>query len=496
MNFKMIFNTTGTVIRLFGFFLLIPLIVSLAYCEWWCAASFAITAAIAIVLGYTLTLTLKPDNNYVFAKEGFMAVALSWISASLIGALPFVIEGSIPSYIDALFETVSGITTTGSTILTGSQIEALPHGLQFWRSFIQWVGGMGILVFVVAISPKDNSRTMHVLKAEMPGPVVDKLVPKARKTAVILYLIYMVMTAMLFLLLFIGGLFLDNGMNAFESLLHSFTTASTGGFGTTANSLADFNDYSQWVVAIFMLLFGVNFNLYYLIILGKFKSAIQSRELWLYIAIVLGSIVIIALSLIGTGQSAAQIILDSTFQVSSFVTTTGFATVNFNADWPNIAKMVLFLLMFIGGCAGSTAGGFKMSRVLILGKKIGGDLKRALHPRTTYSIKLEGKKLNEEALSGVGSYLALCIVILIAAMLLISFDPNIPASVGLETNISTVVSCFNNIGPGFGLAEVGGGCFAVYSPFSKLVLTITMLFGRLEVYPLLLLILPSTWLKK
>jgi trk system potassium uptake protein TrkH len=305
----------------------------------------------------------------------------------------------------------------------------------------------------------------------------------------------MVMTVVLFLLLCLGNLF-GNGMNAFESLLHAFTTASTGGFGTTANSIGDFNAYTQWVIAIFMLLFGVNFNIYYLILLGKFKSAIKSRELWLYIGIVLGSIVLISLSLIGTGLNASQIILDSTFQVSSFVTTTGFATVNFNANWPNVAKMILFLLMFMGGCAGSTAGGFKVSRVLILSKKIGGDLKRALHPRTTYSVKLEGKKLNEEALSGVGSYLALCIIIMIIAMIAISFDPNIPTSVGLETNASAVVSCFNNIGPGFGLAEVGGGCFAVYSPFSKLVLTIVMLFGRLEVYPLLLLILPTTWSRK
>ncbi|MFR4008396.1 MAG: TrkH family potassium uptake protein [Christensenellales bacterium] len=413
---------------------------------------------------------MKPKDRLIYAKEGFVIVALAWMALSAVGALPFVISREIPSFADAFFETVSGFTTTGASILT--DVESMSCGLLFWRSFTHWIGGMGVLVFIMAIVPSISDRTIHILRAEVPGPIVGKLVPKTKDTAKILYLIYIVMTILEMILLICGG------MSLFESALHSFATAGTGGFGIMANSVGGYSPYLQWVIAIFMLLFGVNFNLYYLLLIKKFRAVVKSEELWWYIGISLASILIITINIYPIYHNVADALRHSSFQVSSIITTTGFSTTDFNL-WPSLSKGILLMLMFVGGCAGSTAGGLKVSRILLMGKAARRELTHILHPRSVAVARLEGKKVDESTLSSVNNYFVLYMAGFILAFLLLCFEP-----FDFETNFSAVAACYNNVGPGLGL--VGPlSSFAGYSAFSKIVLSIAMLLGRLEIYPVL-----------
>lgn len=480
MNRRMVFYMLGRIILLEAALLLLPLSVALIYGES-CAMPFVNTIAVALMVGGLLTLVSRPGNQVFYAKEGFAIVALAWLGMSAIGALPLFLSGSVPTYTDAFFETVSGFTTTGSSILV--DVESIQKGLLFWRSFTHWVGGMGVLVLVMAIVPTANDRSMHILRAEMPGPVIGKLVPRARDTAKILYIIYLAMTAAEIILLCCGG------MCFFDSVVYSFGTAGTGGFGVYANSAGGFSPYIQWVIAIFMMLFAVNFNVYYLLLVRQFRSVLKSAELWCYIGIVLVSSAVIAANVFPLFETAGEAIRHSFFQVNAIITTTGYTTANFDL-WPGLSKTILFLLMFVGGCAGSTAGGLKLSRVMILCKAVRRDLRRQLHPRSVGTIKLEGRRVDDVTVQSAGMYLTVYFLLLAVVFLLISFEP-----FDMETNLSATVTCFNNVGPGFSAVGPAGN-FAIYSSFSKWVLSFAMLFGRLEIYPLLLAMFPSTWTKK
>ena len=479
MNRNMVFYIIGNIVKIEALLMLLPMFVSLYYGES-AVYAFAITIMIAMVFGFALTLIFKPKNTVIFAKEGFLVVALAWVILSLVGALPFFISREIPNFIDAVFETVSGFTTTGASILPN--VEAMSKGLLLWRSFTHWVGGMGVLVFVMAVMPKVTDRSIHIIRAEVPGPIVGKLVPKARNTAVILYLIYVAITVIEIIFLLFGD------MPLFDSVVHAFGTAGTGGFGIKADSVAGYSSYLQWVIAVFMLIFGINFNLYYLIILKKVKEALSSVELWIYLAIIAVATGLIAYDLIPRYENIADCVRLSFFQVSSIITTTGYSTANFDL-WPSLSRGIIFVLLFIGGCAGSTAGGFKLSRVILLFKSIGNELKRMLHPRSVTCIKFEGKPVEKQTIDGVGIYLSIYAVCLAAVFLFICHEP-----FGLETNVSAAITCFNNVGPGF--AAVGPmGSFADYSGISKIVLSFAMLLGRLEIFPVIFLFSPSAWMK-
>lgn len=481
MNRRMVIYTIGQLIGVEAAVMMLPLCVSLIYGEgsW---KAFLITIGIAIVLSALGLLLSRPKNHVIYAKEGFATVALAWIIMSGIGALPFVISGEIPNYIDAFFETVSGFTTTGSSIVRN--VEALSHGILFWRSFTHWLGGMGVLVFVMAILPSSSDRSIHLMRAEVPGPVVGKLVPKIKETAKILYLIYMVMTFIEVIFLLCGG------MPLFDSLVHSFGTAGTGGFGIKADSIGGYSSYCQWVITIFMLLFGINFNLFYLCLIRRFKSVLKSEELWAYLGIVLAAATIITVNIMPIYNSLSQSIRLSAFQVASIITTTGYATADFNT-WPVLSKGILLILMFLGACAGSTGGGFKISRVVLLLKAVKREFHRLIHPRSRTTIRFEGKNVDEGTISGVECYLALYVICFVSIFLILCFEKNFD----IETNFSAAASCFNNIGPGLG--SVGPVLnFADYSAVSKIVLSIAMLLGRLELFPLIITLAPSTWTKK
>lgn len=481
MNRRMVIYTIGQLIGVEAAVMMLPLCVSLIYGEgsW---KAFLITIGIAIVLSALGLLLSRPKSHVIYAKEGFATVALAWIIMSGIGALPFVISGEIPNYIDAFFETVSGFTTTGSSIVR--DVEALSHGILFWRSFTHWLGGMGVLVFVMAILPSSSDRSIHLMRAEVPGPVVGKLVPKIKETAKILYLIYMVMTFIEVIFLLCGG------MPLFDSLVHSFGTAGTGGFGIKADSIGGYSSYCQWVIIIFMLLFGINFNLFYLCLIRRFKSVLKSEELWAYLGIVLAAATIITVNIMPIYNSLSQSIRLSAFQVASIITTTGYATADFNT-WPVLSKGILLILMFFGACAGSTGGGFKISRVVLLLKAVKREFHRLIHPRSRTTIRFEGKNVDEGTISGVECYLALYVICFVSIFLILCFEKNFD----IETNFSAAASCFNNIGPGLG--SVGPALnFADYSAVFKIVLSIAMLLGRLELFPLIITLAPSTWTKK
>ncbi len=480
MNRRMVFYTVGHIAMAEAALLLLPALISLIYLEK-SGLSFLFTAALSLTVGLILIFLFKPKSRMIYAKEGFAIVAYAWLLMSAIGALPFVIGGAIPSYVDAFFETVSGFTTTGASILT--DVEALDNCMLFWRSFTHWIGGMGVLVLVTAVVPNIADRSLNILKAEMPGPSVGKLVPRSRDTAKILYIIYFGMTAILTLLLIAGG------MPIFDSIVHAFGTAGTGGFGIKADSIASYSPYLQWVITVFMFLFAINFNLYYLILIGKFRAAFKSDELWFFISLVLTCIFAITLNILPMYETISESLRLSAFQVCSIVSTTGYATADFNL-WPELSKSLLVILMFIGGCAGSTGGGLKAVRVVILMKSIKKELKRLLHPRSVKAIMSEGKKLDDETLNGVTSYFAVYTVCIMIVFILLSFEP-----FDFETNFTASVACFNNIGPG--LAGVGpAASFAEYSAFSKIILSFAMLLGRLEVFPLLLGLNPLIWKKQ
>ncbi len=480
MNRRMVFYTLGKVILIEAALLVPSLAVSLIYKNS-CVSSFAITIAVAFAAGLILSVAFKPKTKVIYAKEGFVTVALAWIAMSLIGALPFYISKEIPSYIDAFFETVSGFTTTGASILT--DVESMSKGLLFWRSFTHWLGGMGVLVFLMAVVPSDSDRSIHLLRAEVPGPTFGKFVPRISKTAKILYIIYIALTAIEAILLLCGD------MNLFESLVHAFGTAGTGGFGVKGDSIGGYSAYSQWVITAFMLIFGLNFNLYFLIIIKKVKAALKSEELWTFIAIVAVATCLIAANIYKTVSGLEEAFRTSAFQVATIVSTTGYATTNFDL-WPNFSKGILFVLMFIGGCAGSTAGGFKLARVMVIFKLIKREFRHMLHPRSVGVVKVEGKRVSDDVLKSVNAYFGIYVVCLAVAFLLICYEP-----FDFQTNISAVVACFNNVGPGFG--AVGPAMnYAGYSAFSKVVLSFAMLLGRLEIYPIVFMFIPSTWSRK
>ncbi len=481
MNRKMVFHMVGQILKLEAALLVLPLLVSLIYMKTDGSVpiyAFLITIGIALVLGFFLTLICRTKKKEIFAKEGFIITALTWIVLSAVGALPFVISGAIPDYIDAFFETVSGFTTTGASILEGTQIEAMSHGMLFWRSFTHWMGGMGILVLIVAILPTVSGRTIHVLRAEMPGPTMGKLVPKLKDTAKILYIMYFVLTVAEMIFLICGG------MPVFDSIVHSLGTAGTGGFGIRANSIASYSPYCQWVITVFMLLFGVNFNLYYLLLIRRVKGTLKSEELWTYFGLIAASMLIICLNTVKLYTSVSDNIRTSAFQVASFITTTGYGTTDVNS-WPVISKTVLLILMFIGGCAGSTAGGLKVSRVVLMFKKIRCELRKMIHPRSVNVVRFEGKRVEDSTLSGVTTYFAVYMLLFFAVFFIISLD-----GYSIETNFSAAASTFNNIGPAFDQAANG---FFIYSPLSKIVMSFAMLLGRLEIYPMLLMFSIPAW---
>ena len=480
MNFKMIGNTVGKVALIESGLLVLPLITSIIYQEssvW----SILITMAIALILGALLLLIFRPKDRVIYSKEGFIIVAFAWIVLSLIGAIPFTISGEIPSYIDALFETVSGFTTTGSSILTN--VEGLSKSLLMWRSFSQWIGGMGILVFVIALMPKSNDRSIHILRAEMPGPSVDKLVPHSKDTAKILYLIYIGLTGILIALLAFGE------MDLYESIVHALATAGTGGFGIKNVGLAAYSSYSQWVIAIFMLLYGINFNLYFLILVGKFKSLFKNTEFLTYLGIVIVTTILVCLNVYPLFNNLSDTIRTSFFQVSSIVTTTGYATYDFTY-WNSTTQILLIFLMFIGGSSGSTAGGFKVSRIVIIFKRIKYELKKLINPRSVDILSMDGKRIDDAMVNSTTTYLGIYILTFATVLTIISLD-----GFDFLTNFSATLACINNIGPGLSLVGPMAN-YSTYSPLSKIVLSFAMLLGRLEIYPLLLALSPSVWFKK
>lgn len=481
MNKKMVFSTLGQLTLCEAALMLLPLIVSVIYGEAKSILAFGIAIGIALIVGGALYLICRTDNKVIFAKEGFVIVAFSWLIMSAIGAVPFVLNGDIPSYVDAFFETVSGFTTTGATILL--DVEVLSHGSLFWRSFTHWIGGMGVLVFVMAILPSISDRSIHIMRAEMPGPIIGKLVPRAKDTARILYVIYLVITLAETALLMLGK------MDLFEALVHSFSSVGTGGFSILNDNVSSYSPYIQWVITVFMFICGINFNLYYLLLMKKIKDVLKSGELWAYVGIAAVATVIIAFNVRHIYGTLGETIRHSAFQVSSLLTSTGFFSVNFNT-WPTLSKTILMLLMFIGGCAGSTAGGLKVARVVMLVKMIKQELRRVIHPRSVAAVKFEGKVVDKTTLSSVSSYLALFLVFFVAILLVISFEP-----FDFEMNFATTLSCFNNNGAIFS-STTASPSFASYSDFSKIVLSFAMLFGRLEIYPLLIALIPSTWTKK
>lgn len=481
MNIKMVFRTVGRISQVAALLLLIPAVVAIIYKETEQFFAFFITAIAAFAIGLFIGLITKTKNRVIYAKDGFAITALAWIVMALVGAVPFVISGDIPSYIDAVFETVSGFTTTGASILTN--VEAMSRSMLFWRSFTHWIGGMGVLVFIMAIIPNLTDRSIHIMRAEMPGPVIGKLVPRVKDTAKILYLIYIFLTVLEAVLLLAGG------MPLFDSLIHTFGTAGTGGFGIKADSIASYSPYCQWVIAIFMLIFGVNFNLYYLLLLRRIRTALKSGELWCYISIVFVSVAAITVNIAPIYKNFSTALRNSTFQVASIISTTGFATADFDL-WPGLSKAILLLLMFCGACAGSTAGGLKVSRVVMLFKSVTKEIRKMLHPRSIGKVHFEGKSVEDSTLSSVSTYFVIYMICFFMIFLLISFEP-----FGLESNFSAVAACFNNIGPGF--SAVGPtASYAGYTGFSKIILSFAMLLGRLEIFPIVVFLSPRTWMKK
>lgn len=480
MNKKMIVYILGKMMGVEGLLLLIPALVSLIYHEK-SVISFLIVAAILLVI-YMVFGRKLPASKQIYGKEGFVIVGLAWILWSAFGALPFVISGSIPYYIDALFETISGFTTTGSTIL--ADIEALPMGISFWRSFTHWIGGMGVLVFVMMITSLDDENAMPLMRAEVPGPEADKLVPKARHTARLLYGMYFVLTAAEVVFLLFGG------MNLYDALLHAFSTAGTGGFSNRAASVSFYDSaYIDGVITVFMILFGINFNLYFFILLKDWKSILKNEELWAYLGIVGVSIAIITGNILKIYGTVAHAFRYASFQVGSIITTTGFATADYD-QWPELSKSILLALMFVGACAGSTGGGIKVSRLLIIVKSIRREVRKMLHPNAVTIIKVNGKKIGQDTMKNVNLYLTCYIIIMIVSILLASID-----NFDFATTFSGVLTTMSNVGPG--ISKVGPVMnFQPFSAVSKLVFCFDMLIGRLEIFPYLLLLSPELWRRR
>lgn len=481
MNYKMMGRFIAQILSLEAIFMLPALTISVYLGEHPAIRGFAATIVILLAISAALRMLCRGAKSNFYATDGMVCVALSWIILSLTGCLPFVFSREIPKFIDALFEIVSGFTTTGASILPA--VENLSKGILYWRSFSHWVGGMGVLVFLLAIVPsgeRGKGFTMHLLRAESPGPSVGKLVPKMRKTAAILYFLYIILTVLDILFLIVGG------MPVFDAVCTSFGTAGTGGFGIKNDSIASYSPYLQNVTTVFMLLFGVNFSCYYLLTQRQIKNVLKDEELRLYVLIVLGSIGLIVWNLGGFYPTLEETVRHAAFQVSSIITTTGFATTDFDL-WPSFSKTILLCLMVIGACAGSTGGGLKVARVLLLFKSLKRNIAQMLHPRKVQVIRNNGSVVSERIVANTNAYLCAYVVLMFGSFVLISLDGY---SVG--TNFSAVLSCLNNIGPGMEL--VGPTCnFSIFSAFSKLVLILDMLLGRLEIFPILVLFSLQTW---
>lgn len=480
MNYKAVLSILGNVVKYMVALLFVPLLIALYYGEG-DAKSFLLTILIGAPIGFILS-NIKAEKKAIYAKEGFLIVGFAWIIISAIGALPFVISGAIPSFIDAFFETVSGFTTTGATILTA--IEGLPKGILFWRSFTHWIGGMGFLIFMLALIPSLGSNSIHLLKAESPGPSPGKIVPKIKETAKILYLIYFALT------LIEGILLMCAGMNLYDAVIHAMGTAGTGGFSNMNASIAAFNSPAiEWIITIFMLIFGINFALYFQILKGNFKGFFKNEELRYYLLIILSAFILITVNIISlNGGDIILSIRQSAFQVSSIVTSTGFATVDVNF-WPTLSKLIIVMLMFVGAMAGSTGGGIKTVRIVIMLKAIKREINKIIHPKRVNSVKIDGKTVDEDIIHGVFLFIGAYIIISLIAIFIISFD-----NFDVVTTVTSVITTMSNIGPG--LEVVGpAGNFAAFSPLSKLVLSFCMLAGRLEIYPMLIMFSPSIWRK-
>ncbi|MEG6613448.1 TrkH family potassium uptake protein [Pseudoclostridium thermosuccinogenes] len=480
MNYRIVLRTLG-ILLLCEAAAMLPSLVTAIYYRGNDIGAFAVTILLLLLFGVSM-VKVKPKVKEIYARDGFAIVGIGWILISVFGAMPFYFSGAIPTVIDSFFESVSGFTTTGATIL--KQVEDLPRGILFWRSFTHWIGGMGVLVLTLAILPSVGARTLHIMKAESPGPAPGKLVPRVGQTAKILYAIYSLLTIVLVILLLLAG------MPLYDALIHAFGTAGTGGFSSRNTSIGAYNNvYIDVIITIFMMIFGVNFSVYYFIFKGSLKAALKNGELLLYLGIAAVSTVFIAINIHGSMfDSVGQSLRHAAFQVSSILTTTGYSTTDFN-QWPELSKMILLVLMFIGGCAGSTAGGIKNIRLLILGKTIKREMVRIVHPKAVYTIKVDGKVVDEETVSGVMTFYFAFMAIFTVSLILVSIDGK-----DMVTTISSVATCIGNVGPGLGM--VGPlGSFADYSVFSKIVLSFCMIVGRLEIFPVLLLLMPHFWKK-
>ena len=482
MNTKIISYVISNLFKILMFLFLFPLAVSIYYKEGLkLSMAYVIPIIILCILSYFLS-NKTPENQSFFSKEGLVIVSLSWLLISFFGALPFIISGSIPNIVDAFFESVSGFTTTGASIL--SEVESLNKSILFWRSLTHVVGGMGVLVLVLAILPKGNNQALHIMRAEVPGPTVGKIVAKMNYNSRILYIIYISMIIILIIFLLLGG------MPLFDACIHAFGTAGTGGFSCKNTSIGFYNSaYIDYVISIGMIAFGLNFNLFYLLILGNIKQVFKSEEARYYLSIIFISTFLICLNIHHFYSSISRMIRDVFFTVSSIITTTGFSTVDFD-KWPTFSKTILMFLMFCGACAGSTAGGFKVSRLTILIKKFVREFKKIGHPNKVLNIQLEGKTLDKEMLEGVDSYFILYSVILFILLLITAWDSDT-----FITALSAVLATFNNIGPGLGAVGPTSN-FASYSAFTKIVLSLGMLLGRLEIIPLLILVSPRIYRKR
>ncbi|MBE5892951.1 MAG: TrkH family potassium uptake protein [Lachnospiraceae bacterium] len=479
MNFAIVRYILGFILQFEGFFLILPAIVGLLYQETKDALIYFGVAILCIATGH-LTIRKKPANTRLFTREGFTSVALGWVVLSLFGALPFVFTGDIPNFIDALFETISGFTTTGASIL--ADVESLSHANLFWRSFTHWIGGMGVFVFIMAILPMMGGSTMNLMRAESPGPSVSRLLPKVKDTAKILYLIYIGITLTQIVILFVCG------MNLFDAVTLSFGTTGTGGFGTKNDSLAGYSPICQNVVTLFMIISGINYAVFFCILRKQFKDAFSIEEVRWYLIIILASVGLITWNIADMYPTVGESLRHAFFQVGSIITTTGYSTTDFDL-WPQLSKNILVILMFIGACAGSTGGGIKVSRIVILCKAIRKELDIMIHPRMVKKIKMDGHVLPHETQRSTNVFITAYFILFFASMLLISLD-----DYSFTTNFTAVAATLNNIGPGLDLVGPTQN-FGLFSPFSKCVLMFDMLAGRLELFPMLIILLPSCWKK-
>ena len=476
MNYSIVLYILGCVLKFESAFLVLPALVGLIYREH-ASVSYLAVAVLCLILGVLLTHK-KPRSTNLYTREGFVAVALSWIIMSIFGAIPFVLTGDIPFYVDALFETISGFTTTGSSILT--DVESISKASLFWRSFSHWIGGMGVFVFIMAILPMMGGSTMNLMKAESPGPSVSKLVPHVKDTAKILYGIYIAIT------ICEATILRALGMPLFDSLTTTFGTVGTGGFGIRNDSIAGYSPAIQITITVFMILSGINYTAYFYILTGKIKELFKIEEVRWYLAIIFGSVAVITWNVRSLYPTFSETLRHAFFQVGSIITTTGYATTDFDL-WPALSKTLLVTLMFIGACAGSTSGGIKVSRILILLKTIRKELSLIIHPRQVKKIRMDGHPVDHETLRSANVFLVVYFVLLLTSMLLISVD-----EFDFSTNFTSVVTVLNNIGPGLNLVSPTQN-FSIFSPFSKFVLMFDMLAGRLELFPLLILFHPSIW---